>query len=92
MIEFNGMSTSLELFYAKGFGNCVHSYVLCIFRVFLAHGYMVLSIPRPLLRRLAFVPDRVSKSMADSRPKGPGFGWATFGWASCNINTFIPYV
>ena len=31
--------------------------------------------------------------MADSKPKGPWiFGWATFGWVSCNIDTFVPLV
>ena len=29
-----------------------------------------IKIPRPLLSRLAFVPDGVSKSMADLKPKG----------------------
>ena len=24
--------------------------------------------------------------------KAPSFGWATFRWASCNIDTFVPYV
>ena len=36
---------------------------------------------------------RALKSIADSRPKGlPGFGWATFRWASSNIDTFVPLV
>ena len=29
---------------------------------------------------------------ADLRPKGPSLGWATFGWANCNIDTFVTLV
>ena len=35
------------------------------------------------LGHLAFMSDGVSKPMADSRPEGPNFDWATLGWASC---------
>ena len=37
------------------------------------------------LGRLAFVSDGVSKPIADSRPKGPNFGWATLGRESCKL-------
>ena len=57
LIDFKSMSSLLGLFYAKRLGNCVHcTFIFILFCIvskkFLAHGYMISSIPIQSLFRL----------------------------------------
>ena len=60
-------------------------YIICTYLYYLI-------LPWLLLGCLAFVPVEYRNQWEIRGRKAPNFDWTTFGWASCNIDTFVPNV